>query len=89
MARRSSNRSRLERLRDEAEIRSDERDAKERSERNAGRLMAVWAVKNGMGEVIAVYPYPRKADAEKEAERLRAVERATFIVAPHKVPFEG
>ena len=84
-----SNRDRLARLRDEADIRDRERGEKERRERNAGRMLAVWAVKNGMGEVVATYPYPRKADAEREAERLRREERATYIVAPHKIPFDA
>jgi hypothetical protein len=89
MARRSSNRDRLARLRDEADVRADERREKERKERNAGRLLAVWAVKNGMGEVVATFPYARKADAEAEAQRRHAEERATYIVAPHKIPFDA
>jgi len=89
MSRRMSNRDRLERLREEASLRENERDARERKERNAGRMLAVWAVKNGMGDVVATFPYPRKADAEREAERLRREERATFIVAPHKIPFDA
>ena len=52
------------------------------------RLKLVWAVKNGAGEVVATYPYPRKAAAEAEAERLKESTRGTHIVCPHKVPFE-
>jgi len=89
MARHMSNRDRLNRLRDEAEIRGDERREKERREANAGRLLAVWAVKNGMGEVVATFPYARKADAERDAERRHTEERATYIVAPHKIPFDA
>lgn len=86
MARRMSNRDRLERLREEAQIADRERGAKER---NAGRMLAVWAVKDGMGEVVATFPYPRKADAESEAARLREANRKTYIVAPHKIPFDA
>ena len=84
-----SNRDRLARMRDEADAASNERDARDRKKRNAGRMLAVWAVKDGMGEVVATFPYPRKADAEREAERLKSAERKTYIVAPHKIPFDG
>lgn len=89
MSPRRSARHRLERLRDEAEIREDERATRERKEANAGRLVAVWAVKNGMGEIVATYPYARKADAEREAARLKEADRATYIVAPHRAPLES
>ena len=89
MGRRMSNRGRLERLRDEAEIAESERSAKDRAARNAGRMRAVWAVKDGMGEVVATFAYPRKADAEREAARLKELNRKTYIVAPHKIPFDG
>jgi endonuclease YncB( thermonuclease family) len=84
-----SNRDRLERLREEASLADKERSAKERKESNAGRMLAVWAIKDGMGAVVATFPYPRKADAEAEAARLREANRKTYIVAPHKIPFDG
>ena len=86
MARRMSNRDRLERLREEAHLAEKERG---KQERNAGRMLAVWAVKDGMGEVVATFPYPRKEDAEREAARLKEANRRTYIVAPHKIPFDG
>jgi hypothetical protein len=84
-----SARQRLDRLREEAEIRTSERVVKERKEANEGRLIAVWAVKTGMGEIVATYPYARKADAEREAVRLHEADRATYIVAPHRMPLES
>ena len=84
-----SNRDRMDRLREEAEIKGSERSAKDRAEANAGRLRAVWAIKNGMGEVVATFAYPRKADAEREAARLKEANRATYIVCPHKIPFDA
>jgi hypothetical protein len=81
-----SNRDRLERLREEAHLADRERSSKER---NAGRMLAVWAIKDGLGEVVATFPYARKEDAEREAVRLKEANRKTYIVAPHKIPFDG
>jgi len=63
--------------------------ARARATGEPGRMFAVWAIKDGMGEVVATYPYPRKADAEREAVRLKEVNRKTYIVAPHKIPADG
>ena len=84
-----SNSDRLSRLREEAEIKQSERSAKDRAERNAGRLRAVWAIKDGAGNVVVTFAYPRRADAEREAQRLKEANRATYIVCPHKIPFDG
>ncbi|MHC4449914.1 MAG: hypothetical protein ACYS0E_07195 [Planctomycetota bacterium] len=100
MARRMSNRDRIDRLREEAHLADAERAAKQKAASKAGtgpsararatgepgRMFAVWAIKDGMGEVVATYPYSRKADAEREAVRLKQVNRKTYIVAPHKIP---
>ena len=52
------------------------------------RLKAVWAVKDGTGEIVATYPYAFKSAAEAEASRLKIAEKRDFIVCPHKVPFD-
>ena len=52
------------------------------------RLKAVWAVKDGAGQIVATYPYAFKSAAEAEADRLRTAEKRDYIVCPHKVPFD-
>jgi hypothetical protein len=98
MARRSSNRDRIDRMREEAAAK--ERERRERREREAaapgttrkrkpagdGRMKMVWAVKDGRGEIVKTYPYPRKEDALAEARRLTDAGKA-HIVTPHKVSF--
>ena len=46
-------------------------------------------IKDGRGEIVATFPYPRKDMAESEAKRLKEANRTTYIVCQHKVPFEG
>ena len=96
MARRMSNRDRLERLREEAEIGEREkkkaratptRKSRAKSSEPA-RFKFVWAVKDGAGEIVAVYPYARKPAAEAEAEKRKQAERRHFMVLKHKVPFD-
>jgi len=84
-----SNRDRIARMRDEAEIGDREREKVRATAGQPPRMRAVWAVKDGAGRIVKVFPYPRKDDAQAEAERLREGGRHTFIVVPHKVPFEG
>ena len=66
----------------------EEADATEREKGpvDTGRLKAVWAVKDGHGEIVATFPYPRKSLAEAEAKRLTEENRRSYIVVPHKVP---
>lgn len=82
MARRMSNRDRISRMREEAAA-----TGREKGPVDTGRLRAVWAVKDGHGEVVATFPYPRKSLAEAEATRLKEANRRAYIVCPHKVPF--
>jgi len=84
-----SNRNRIARMRDEAELGALEREKAQASAGQPPRMMAVWAVKNGAGEIVKVFPYARKDDAQADAEARREGGRHTFIVVPHKVPFEG
>ena len=89
MARRMSNRDRIARMRDEAEVQGRERDKARAWAGQPPRMRAVWAVKDGAGTIVKVFPYARKDDAQAEAERLREGGRHTYIVVPHKVPFDG
>ena len=95
-----SNRDRIDRMQEEADVTQREREAaaKERqraggtparkSTADPGRLKLVWAVKDGGGEIVATYPYSRKDAATAEAARLEQTEQRTYIVCPHKVPFD-
>ena len=96
-----SNRNRIARMAEE--VKATDLERKEAAKKRAaspstprakkklvsGRIMAVWAVKDGRGEIVATFPYPRKDMAESEAKRLKEANRKTYIVCPHKVPFEG
>ncbi len=63
---------------------ADARQAESKPKPDEGRLMAVWAIKNGAGEIVATFPYARKEAALVEAARLQESEGRDFIVAPHK-----
>jgi len=93
-----SNRGRIDRMQDEAA--ATEREKKEARKTSAatgrgrakakaepGRMKIVWGIKNGAGEIIAAFPYPEKARAEAEAQRLRDSGQRGCLVCPHKVPF--
>ena len=83
-----SNRGRIDRMREEADATlAETATTKGKAPAETGRMAAVWAVKDGHGEVVAVFPYPRKTAAEAEAERLKKENRRAYIVCPHKVPF--
>jgi hypothetical protein len=95
-----SNRDRIARMREEAEATEKEKEEERKARAAAGppkrsrssgpaRLKAVWAVKDGAGEIVATYPYAFKAAAEAEADRLKAAEQRDYIVCPHKVPFDA
>lgn len=99
-----SNRDRIARMREEANAAQKEKEEKEKRKAAAPgapkrtrssasdeptRLKAVWAVKDGAGEIVATYPYAFRAAAEAEAGRLKAAQNRDYIVCPHKVPFDA
>jgi len=98
MARRSSNRDRIGRMREEVAATADEKKTraanpapgvkKKRRPAPSGRMKAVWGVKDSVGKIVLIYPYPMKAAAEAEAARMREAGQRGTIVCPHKVPFE-
>lgn len=103
MARRMSNRDRIDRLRAEADATRREREAE--AERRArepapsrpragrpeptGRVKIVWAVQDGTGAIAATFPYADRRAAEADAAKRSEGGRHTYIVCPHKVPFDG
>ena len=103
MARRASNRDRIDRLRDEAAATKREREerAKQQAANPAsrstsrakapapsGRLKIVWAVKDPDGNIVKTYAYPQQQHAEAEAERLREVHQRYYTVRKEKVPMD-
>ena len=100
-----SNRDRISRMREEADAtqreQEDKRKARAASDAASprrprssatsepARLKAVWAVKDGAGEIVATYPYAFKAAAEAEAARLKTTDQRDYIVCPHRVPFDA
>lgn len=98
-----SNRDRISRMREEADATKREKEEKRKTAAVTGstpkrtrstassepeRLKAVWAIKDGAGEIVATYPYAFKSAAEDEANRLKSSKNRDYIVCPHKVPFE-
>ena len=79
MARRMSNRQRIDRMREEAEIGASER----KRAREPTRFKYVWALRNAKGEIVAVHPYARRPAADADAKR-----RGCTVIK-HKVPFDS
>jgi hypothetical protein len=95
-----SNRDRIARQREEAQAAAREKEETRKARDATGaqkktrppantRLKAVWAIKDGAGEIVATYPYAFKAAAEAEATRLKESAQRDYIVCPHKVPFDS
>jgi hypothetical protein len=84
-----SNRDRIARMREEASANERDRSSVRKTGGGPARLMAVWAVKNGAGEIVATFPYARRDAAVAEAERRNAADRSSYIVCPHRMPFNG
>ncbi len=52
------------------------------------RVKVVWAVFNNSNQRVAVFEYPKRAEAEALAARLTADKRTTHFVQPVKEPIE-
>ena len=63
------------------------RKSKRASKANV-RMRLVWTVFNNSNQAIAKYEYPRKADAEAHAERLKKEKNITHFVMPIKEQME-
>jgi hypothetical protein len=86
-----SNRDRIARAAEEAEIAAKEKAAKKSAKKRpdpAARMKVIWEVCDGTGKVIEAFPYPDKAQAEAEVEaRTRSTGRS-HILRPTKVPMD-
>ena len=96
MPRRMSNRDRIDRLREEAELKAKEKPAPKEPKAPkakaaaapAGRMKIVWAVCAVNGSVVKTFPYPLKASAEEEVKRLTEETQAPHHLRAEKVPFD-
>jgi hypothetical protein len=52
------------------------------------RLKVVWGVFNNSNQRVAVYPYPKRKEADEHAARLTADKKSTHFVQPVKEPME-
>jgi hypothetical protein len=52
------------------------------------RMRVVWGVFNNSNQRVATYDYPKKAEAEAHAEKLKADKKTTHFVQPVKEPIE-
>ncbi|MFO0813831.1 MAG: hypothetical protein U0796_11465 [Gemmatales bacterium] len=59
-----------------------------RATKAAVRMRVVWTVYNNSSQAVAKYDYPRKAEAEAHAERLKKEKNITHFVMPVKEPME-
>lgn len=59
-----------------------------RSSKASVRMRLVWTVFNNSSQPVAKYEYPRKADAEAHAERLKKEKNITHFVMPVKEQME-
>lgn len=59
-----------------------------RSTKSNVRMRVVWTVFNNSSQPVAKYEYPRKAEAEAHAERLKKEKNITHFVMPVKEQME-
>ncbi|MBL8824189.1 MAG: hypothetical protein JNJ77_16505 [Planctomycetia bacterium] len=59
-----------------------------RSSKANVRMRIVWTVFNNSSQAVAKYEYPRKAEAEAHAERLKKEKSITHFVMPVKEQME-
>jgi len=95
---RMSNRDRIARAAEEAQVAAAEKAAKKAIKKPAGtraartkepvRMKIVWDVCNATGTAVKSFPYPDKAEAEAQTETLTRSTGRTHILRPTKVPME-
>ena len=96
MARRMSNRERIQRLAEEAAARAKERAEKRKQASSRGatksqkkvRMCAVWGVFNNSYRLISSFPYNSRADAEAKAEELTKNRNVAHFVELVKKPMK-
>jgi hypothetical protein len=91
-----SNRDRIARMQEEAELKAKEKPPPKEPKAKAGaaprptgRLKIVWAVCAVNGSIVKTFPYPQKASAEAEVKRLTEETQATHHLRAEKVPFDA
>ena len=102
MAQRSSNRDRIDRMAQEAEVTRKEKataaaakkttPAKKTARKTAakppGRIKVVWLLCDQTGKAVETYPYPEEKAARAEAERRTEETGKSHFVTRGEVPFE-
>jgi len=53
------------------------------------RLKIVWAIHEHTGKILKTFPYPEKAAAQKEAQRLIKAKGKEYYVRPEKVVMDS
>ncbi len=95
MARRMSNSERLERMAEEASIKTEEKEAKAPVRKASGsrktapkpkRMKFVWSVMDENSKEIASFAYPAKGEAEARAAELSQKTGKRHTVNPVRVP---
>jgi hypothetical protein len=97
MAKRLSNKQRIERMAEEVAIEAEEKEAKpvvrkasssRKTAPKPKRMKFVWSVVDANSKEIASYPYPAKDEAEARAAELSEKTGKTHTVNCVRVPME-
>jgi hypothetical protein len=86
-----SNRERIARAAEEAEIAAKEKAAKKTTKKRPAtdaRMKVVWQVCDGTGKVVETFAYPDKAKAEAAVETRTRSSGRSHILRPTKVPMD-
>ena len=95
-----SNRERIARAAEEAELAAKEKAAKQASKQSSkkktgskrpdptARMKVIWEVCDGTGKVVKSFLYPDKAQAEAEVEARTKSTGRSHILRPTKVPMD-
>ena len=71
-----------------AKVKSPAKPRAKRSTKANVRMRVVWTVYNNSNQPVAKYDYPRKAEADAHAERLKKEKNITHFVMPVKEQME-
>jgi hypothetical protein len=71
-----------------AKVKSPAKPRAKRSSKANVRMRVVWTVFNNSSQAVAKYDYPRKAEADAHAERLKKEKNITHFVMPVKEQME-
>jgi hypothetical protein len=69
-------------------VKSPAKPRAKRSSKANVRMRVVWTVFNNSSQAVAKYDYPRKAEADAHAERLKKEKNITHFVMPVKEQME-